>query len=576
METDLLYNVGLCIVAGTLLAYLARFVRQPLLVGYIAAGVIVGPIGLNWVKAGSRHEIEQLAELGLAFLMFIVGLEIDFRKLLSTGGKASIVTSIQVAGCALLGWAAGLALGYRGLEAAYVGVVLAFSSTMIVVKLLSDRSELDTLAGRVTLGVLLLQDVCAIVVLAIQPNLTAASGAAAGTSPALMMATAAGKGLLLVAGAILISRYLLPLAFRWVSNLPEVLLLSAITWCFVVCYAAIVLGFSSAMGALIAGVSISAYPYTLDVVAKIRSLRDFFVTLFFVSLGMLLTVPSGRVLLAVALLAVAVPITRLLTVWPSVRSVGFDNRTGVLSAIHLSQISEFSLVVVLLGGPAGFGHVGEDFVSMAVVLMVVTSTATMYLVQHGHRLTSWVVGALDRTPVLGDTRSVHGTDQEPQPAEVMLVGCFRIGSSLIHELGRAGHDFSVIDFNPELRDQLEQLGVRCMYGDISHLDTLQHAGVDRARVIIAPVPDDFLRGTDSLKLLANFRRLNPTARIVLVTESLAQARRLYEEGADYVLVPRISSARAIMDAVARVESPDFPVWRTAAIAELNERRETVP
>jgi len=593
MHAGLLLNVGTCIVAGTVLGYIARFLRQPLLLGYIGAGILIGPIGLGLIGGQGDHngieQITQLAELGLAFLMFIVGLEIDVKKLLQNGRQASIITVVQVGGAVVLGWLAALALGYRSLEAVYLGIAVSFSSTMIVVKLLSDRGELDTLPGRTTMGVLLLQDVFAIVVLAIQPSLGGSPVESAESLPvALQMSLAAVKGLALVVAAIAVSRFVLPVLFRWVAMSPEIMLLSAITWCFLVCYVAMQLGFSSAMGALIAGASIAAYPYTLDVVAKIRGLRDFFVTLFFVSLGMLLADPSSpadstgeRVMawLGLAgmglLLAAVVVGTRFATVWPMVRAFQFDNRVGVLSSLHLSQISEFALVVVLIGGPTGaLKHVGPEVVSLVVVLMIITATASTYLVQYSHALSRLIVRHADNTP-LCDRVSTDGHSQENVARPIMLIGCFRTGSSLVHEFLQSRLEFSVIDFNPELHETLKDLKVPCLYGDISHLDTLCHAGIDQAKVLIVAVSDDFLRGTDNLRLLACCRRANPTARIIVIAESIAKAIALYEQGADYVIVPRVLSAADVMSVLPRFDRSDFAQWRQQQIDALKARQEVI-
>src|SRR6185369_11281665 len=227
-------------------------------------------------------------------------------------------------------------------------------STMIVVKLLSDKGELDTAAGRVTLGVLLMQDVLAIVVLAVQPNIS---------NPALLpLGLSVVKGFALVVGTMLASRYVLPVLFRSVAKTPEVLLIAAISWCFLVSGAALAADFSIAMGALIAGVSMSTFPYSLDVIAKIRSLRDFFVTLFFVSLGMQIQVGSASMLIAAGVLSAVVLLGRFLPVLPALK---YGRRVGILTSLALAQVSEFSLVIVSLG--LGLGHVGKEVVSIVAI-----------------------------------------------------------------------------------------------------------------------------------------------------------------------------------------------------------------
>lgn len=539
---DLAIMIGLAIVAATLLAYAAHLLRQPLVLAYIAAGVAIGPrIGLGWVADSAP--IETVARLGLAFLLFIVGLEINLRKLLATGGKAAAITSVQVLVSFGLVFAAARLLGQGGMAAFYLGVAGAFSSTMITVKLLSDRSELDTLAGRVTLGVLLLQDVIAIGVLATQPSFGGGDAFRVWT-----MAPAVLKGFGLLGGAAAVSRFLLPVLFRWVARVPEVLLLSAVSWCFLVCYAATLLGFSEAMGALIAGISIGQYPYTIDLVAKIRSLRDFFVTLFFVSLGMLLERPSAGQAAVAAVLTAAVLASRVVTVWPMAALLGYGNRVGILSTIHLAQTGEFGLVAVLLGA-AKYGHLRSDTVTLVILLLLATSTLSTYLFQGSHRLARAGVRWLERFGAGGGPAPLSPDEPEVGRPGVMLVGCFRTGSLLVHELRKRNVPVTVIDFNPRLRSQVERLGLPFVYGDVSHFDTLEHSGVDHARVLIVPISDDFLRGTDNGHLLRGLRRMNAGATIIVTATSLDQARTLYDLGADYVVVPDALASDAVADAV---------------------------
>ena len=566
MHGDLLQDLGFCIVTATAMAYAARLARQPLLLAYIAAGVAIGPLGLKWVT--DPASIQTLAELGLAFLLFIVGLEIDLKKLVASGKVAIVTTSIQVAGSALLGgWAATL-LGFGGLAAAYIGAAVAFSSTLIVVKLLSDRSELDTIAGRTTLAILLVQDVLAIVVLAVQPNL---GGGEAG-APLAAMGLSVLKGIALVGGTLLASRFLLPPLFRWVAMFPEIVLISAVSWCFLVCYASMQAGFSSAMGALLAGVSISAFPYALEVVAKIRTLRDFFVTLFFVSLGLLLVVPSAKLLGAAIILSGLVIASRLLTILPALRSLGLGNRVGLLSSIHLSQTSEFGLVILLIGASDQYRHVGADVVSLVVMILVITSVLSTYLVQSGHGIAAFLLRRITGTP-LEEPLARRGRRAEPAGAPIVLVGCFRVASPLVHSLLEAGRPLQVIDFNPLVHRELEKLGVHCVYGDISHLDTLEEAGVREASVLVSSIPDDFLRGTSNRKLLESLKRLNPRAAVIVTAESVPAALELYEAGADYVLVPHLLSADRMLEMLETAAMGLLAETRAREIRQLTERRQ---
>jgi Kef-type K+ transport system membrane component KefB len=570
MHSHLLHDIGLCIVAATVLAYIARIVNQPLILAYIGAGVLIGPVGLELVN--EQKSIETLAELGLAFLLFIVGLEIDLKKLVASGRAATIVTIVQVAGSGLLGWAAAFALGYGGLPAVYIGAALAFSSTMIVVKLLSDRAELDTLPGQMTLAILLVQDVLAIVVLAIQPQL----GGGGEGSPIASIGLSVAKGLGLGIGAVVASRYALPRLFRSAAETPEILLLTAITWCFLVSFAAMKAGFSVAMGALIAGVSMAELPYALDVIAKIRSLRDFFVTLFFVSLGMLITKPTAYLLGATIALAALTLVSRFATILPVLRLIGYDNRIGILSSIHLSQISEFALVIALIGVSDTNRHIGPEIVSLIVMTLVVTSTVSTDLVRFQHKIASRLLRALAGTKL--EDRQVRDSREVavPKPEPIILVGCFRVASCLVNDLRAAGKDFAVIDFNPLVHAQLKKLGVACTYGDISHIDTLEHAGVCDAKILISSISDDFLRGTDNAKLLETLRKLNPHAKVFVTADSIRRAIDLYQAGADYVVVPRMLAADRLLEVIERAEAGELERLRAQEIEKLGQREEVIP
>lgn len=351
---SLLNNIGLCVIVAAALAFLANKLKQPALLAYLLAGVLIGPeIGFRLIT--DPEIIEVISEIGLVLLLFIIGLEMDLKKLRASG-KPVIVTGLtQFLICAALGIPFFLLLGFRhgdpnapggefGLF--YLSATAAISSTMIVVKLLYDKLELDTLPGRITLGVLVFQDIWAIIVLALQPNLRNPQ-----ISP---LAASFVKGILLVVVSLLVSRYVLPRLFRSVAKIPELVLIMALAWCFLVCAAASYSGLSREMGALIAGVALSTFPYSLDVIAKVISIRDFFVTLFFVALGMKIPMPTASLLGLAALTSVFLIASRFLAITPVLYFMRYGHRVSLIPAVNLSQISEFSLVVASLG--LAFGH----------------------------------------------------------------------------------------------------------------------------------------------------------------------------------------------------------------------------
>lgn len=562
---SILIDIGAAIIAATVLAYAARALGQPLLLAYIGAGLLIGPPGLGIVQ--NEKLIAELSELGLAFLMFIVGLEIDLKKLVSSGRIGVPVAIGQVVLCALIAWLAVAGLGFGGLPALYLAVASAFSSTMIVVKLLSDKSELDTVDGRITLGILLAQDVLAIVVLALQPNLQNPS-----LEP-ITLSLIAGVGL--VGGTLLVARYALPPLFRWAAKSPEIVLISAISWCLLIGYIAVLAHFSVAMGALIAGVTLSALPYTLDVAAKIRGLRDFFVTLFFVALGMQLELGSPRVLLAALVLSLAVIASRFLTVTPMLMLAGFGPRVGILSALALGQAGEFALVIVSVG--LSLGQIDREVTSIIALTLVVTSTLSTYMITANHRLaragTALLgrLGVRDHAGIHEEAAAAHG------PAGIVLLGFHRVASSLLHATRSApdGVPLHIVDFSPEVYQRLRAMQVPITYGDISHLDTLEHVGVEHARMVVSTVSDDFLRSTSNMTLLRAVRRINPQAHVVVCAETLEQARAMYAAGADYVVMPRLETARAFLDVLDAAANGSLDDLRARALADLRDRQEVL-
>ena len=274
-EVDLLSNIGLAIVAATAFALLARALKQPLLLAYLAAGIVLGPkIGFGLIE--DEASITLISEIGLILLLFIIGLEIDLKKLLSAGRTLIVSGLSQFLICVALGIGffvlMGFSMGDGRFDALYLAVAMALSSTMIVVKILYDKFELTTLPGRITLGILVFQDIWAILFLSLQPNLL---------SPGVsIIAISFVKGAGLVLLSLAISRYLLSHVFSFIAKIPELLLVTAIAWCFLISGIAGEMGLSKEMGALVAGVSLSTFPYNVDVIAKVINIRDFFVTLF--------------------------------------------------------------------------------------------------------------------------------------------------------------------------------------------------------------------------------------------------------------------------------------------------------
>src|SRR5277367_2809820 len=370
MEHGLATDIAICIIAAWIVAVLSQVARQPLLLAYLVAGFAIGPNGFKLIT--NTRDIATISEIGLSLLLFMIGLEIDLKKMMSAGKVITLTAGVQILGCFLLGWLVFDVCGpaQNSLEALYLGVAAAMSSTIIIVKILYDKRELETLAGRITLGVLVLQDIATILFLAVQPNLK---------NPAIEpLAQALGKVVLLVAVAFLASRFVLPPVFKFVARLPELVLVGALAWCFALAGFADYLKLSSAMGALIAGVMISTFPYTLDVVAKVTRLRDFFVTLFFVGLGLKIPLPTWGYALWTIFFCLFLIGSRLATVFPALYSMRQGYRVSLLPAVNLCQMSELSLVLLALG--ANSGDVSPNVIGIAAFSFAFLAVGSTYAI----------------------------------------------------------------------------------------------------------------------------------------------------------------------------------------------------
>ncbi len=572
---QLIHDIGICVAAAWALGLLANALRQPPLLAYLLGGFIVGPAGLNWV--GDPRAIGLVSELGLLFLLFMIGLEIDLRKIASAGRAITVTAASQILGGLLLGiavfWALGFALGHDGRwDALYLAVGVACSCTVVVVKLLYDRRELDTLAGRITLGVVVLQDLFSILFLAIQPNLNNLKAAVLLLS---LLRVAA-----LVATALAFARYVLPLVFRRIARLPELMLIGALAWCFLIGELAAQLALSRAMGALVAGIALSTFPYALDVGAKVTSLRDFFVTLFFLGLGLAIPMPTGSVVGWAAAVAAFTVLSRFATTFTPLYLMRMGLRISFLPALNLSQISEFSLVILALGVHAG--HIGEETnaaVSLAFVALAVLSSVA---ISNSDPLVRRMMRGAKRLGL----RDLDA-EQAPPPApaaahggRILIIGFFREASSLLEELQRhAPHlvpRITVVDFNPVVFEELNRRGIHIVYGDVSQRDTLLKAGAADAALFICTVPESLLRGITNEKLVRQLRDLNPRARILITTELLAEVPRLRAAGADYVYLPRIEEARDLAVAVRAALDGMLDQKQASVDREINGRREVLP
>jgi Kef-type K+ transport system membrane component KefB len=578
-QHNLLSNIALVFIIATLFAFIAKVLKQPLILAYLIAGVVIGPeIGFAWVK--DKGTIELISEIGLILLLFIIGLEIDLKKLLSAG-RTILVTGIsQFLLCVALGIGLAMLMGFTprsgNFDWLYLAVTLSLSSTLIVVKLLYDKFELTTLPGRITLGVLVCQDIWAIVFLALQPNL---DDPRFGTLLESFI-----KGAALVFMTLGLSRYALPRFFSFVAKVPELMLIAALAWCFLVSGAADWLGLSREMGALVAGVSMSTFPYNVDVIAKVINIRDFFVTLFFVALGMKIPQPSLSIVTAAVGMSLFVLFSRLLAVFPPLYLLGNGLRASLIPSINLAQMSEFSLVITSLG--LALKHISAELVATLTFVFAITSVLSTYLVGYNHEIQHRLARLLATIGFVTSGDSIAEVTERQDGNSIVFLGCFREASSILHEMELQSKEADgdgvleqilVIDFNPLVLQELKRRRIKCLYGDVAHMDTLHQAQIHSAKIVACTISDAILRGTTNLRILRQARRLCPQAQIVAAADNISSAVELYEQGADFVYIARLHSARHMAELIARAvqDEEGFKELREEEFRLLKQRQEVL-
>jgi Kef-type K+ transport system membrane component KefB len=531
---SLLTDIAYGIIFAAAASHVARLFRQPLILGYVLGGVLLGThLGFGLVT--NEANIALISEVGLILLLFIIGMEINLRELVNMGKSMFTLGIVQFAACVALGLLAFRFLGYRigngNFDLLYIAVAAALSSTLIVVKLLHDKFEIHTVAGRLTVGVLVLQDVWAIIFMAFQPNLL---------NPQFgNIAKSLGFGAVLVVITFIASRHLLSRLFLAASKSPELVLLTSIAWCFFISGLAEIVGLSKEMGALVAGMSIAAFPYGADVIAKLTGIRDFFVTLFFVTLGLKVPVPTWQMLSVALVVAAFVLGSRLLSVAPTAYFLRMGIRNGFLTALNLAQMSEFSLVIMALG--ANYGHVSEGLSDTVLASMLVTSILATYIIKFNDTLTRALMRAAHILNVqergVQEEKTLH---HERPKRDIMLLGCFRAGMAFLDTVEtRAPHlkkRILVVDYNAALKDPLEARGFHWVYGDLAYPETLLHWGVAGASFVVCSVSDTFLRGITNRRLLAHLKQMAPHAQLIMSAEENQEAQLLLEEGAAHVIV----------------------------------------
>lgn len=530
--------VGILILA-TAVSVVMRLLKQPLIIGFIITGILAGPHFLNVVH--SSEHIEVFSKMGITALLFIVGLHMN-PKIIKEIGKVSLLTGIgQVIITTSIGFGLALILGIERIAAIYISIALTFSSTIIILKLISDKGDLHKLYGKIAIGFLLVQDIVATIALLVISSLTKSQN----TDLLFFSLQLIIKGLLLFVNLSIISMYTMPKISKFIASSQELLFLFSLSWGLGLASVFYILGFSVEIGALVAGVVLSMTPFAYEAGSRLKPLRDFFVILFFISLGSQMVFENiSDLVLPVLLFSIFVLIGNPVIMIIIMNLLGFKRKTNFMTGVAIAQISEFSLILATVGFNAG--HIDQKTLSLITLVGLITIPASTYLILYSEH----IYHHLEKFLKFLELRKTVGKENKTMDHsyELILFGYDRAGNDFVRTFKKLGKPFVVIDFNPESIRRLEEKDIPFRYGDAEDVEFLEELGLNKSKLIVSTIPDI----KTNLLLTKFVHEVNPKAIIIILTYDKEEAKTLYETGATYIVVPHYLGARHISNMITRI------------------------
>ncbi|MFA6427223.1 MAG: cation:proton antiporter [Candidatus Magasanikbacteria bacterium] len=533
MSDNIFLQISVILGITVSIACIMRLLRQPLVVAYIVAGLVAGPLFLDIVH-GAENFFDTFAQFGIVLLLFIVGLSLDVEHIKKMGRPIFVGTFLQFVVTAGLGYVLMTLFHFSFISSLFISISVAFSSTIIVIKLLAEKKDLETVYGRYVIGVLLVQDIIAIGIM-IFLNTSKTYGESWYVTTLLTL----GKGFVLVGLVVIMSKYLLPFIMDKIARSGELLFIFTIAWCFGVASLVYVVGFSIEIGAIIAGISLGATVYQSEISSRIRPLRDFFIVLFFVVLGSELQFGDVRQALAPGLvLSLFVLIIDPFVLYHVMRKLKYTRRSAFLAGITAAQVSEFGFILVFKGTELGYLH-GHELAVLTIVALI-TIVVSSYLITYNEQLYQKLIPLLN---YFGKDKTQKKEPNEEEVFTVWVFGYHRIGWKVCEALAEQKISFAVVDYNPESVEKLKRRGIPAFFGDASDVEFLDGLPLDKAKLIISTIPEP----DDEKTLITHVRRLSSKPLIIANLYHNTYLEDLYEAGADYVMMPHLLGGQWIVD-----------------------------
>lgn len=514
------------------IAFVMRMLRQPLIVAYIIAGLIAGPLFLNLVEGGDEF-FKTFAQFGIVLLLFIVGLSLNFDYIKKVGKAVFFGGGIQFLITAVLGFLIMKLLGFSLVTSLFIGIAITFSSTIIVIKLLSDKKDLESVYGRYVIGLLLVQDIIAVSVMIFLNTSSIGGGIWYEIISEVLI-----KGVFLIGFVFLMAKFLLPHLMNRVAKSGELLFIFTIAWCFGIASLVYWAGFSIEIGAIIAGISLGASVYQPEISSRIRPLRDFFIVLFFVVLGSELQLGDIRTALPPAIiLSIFVLLADPIILYFVMRRLKYTKRSAFLAGVTAAQVSEFGFILIFKGEELGYLY-GPELAILTMVALI-TIVISSYVITYNEQIYRLILPILNK---LGATEE-HSDKESVEDYTVWVIGYHRIGWKVCEALAERKIKFAVIDYNPDAISRLKHRGISAFFGDVADVEFLDSMPLEKAKLIISTIPE----ADDQKTMINHIRGLSKKPVIVCNLYHNIFLDDLYEAGADYIMMPHLLGGQWIAE-----------------------------
>ncbi|RLC38070.1 hypothetical protein DRH27_03175 [Candidatus Falkowbacteria bacterium] len=524
---DTSFILGIAIVV----AFLTQLLRQPLIISYIITGILCGPLFLNIINS-SQDFFDAFAQFGVILLLFLVGLSLNINYLRRIGKVAAFTGVGQVVFTSIVGFLILLLLGFPKLSAIYLAISITFSSTIIIMKLLSDKRENRTVYGRYTIGLMLVQDIIAIGIMILLPTLKE------GGSLVASFLILGAKIIILLSLVYFLSRVVLPIILKRVAQSGEFLLIFTLAWCFAIAGLGEWAGLSLEVGAIMAGLSLGTSVYQMEISSRIKPLRDFFIALFFIILGseMYFVDFMGSVLPSLVL-SVFVLIGNPLILYFLFRRMKFTRRNSFLAGLTAAQVSEFGFVFLFVA--LQMGCIGRNIISIFTMVALITIFISSYLITHNEKVYKLIKPFLN----LFGKDKYHDKSADLKKYDVLVFGYHRIGWQICEALTEMKISFAVVDFDPHAVKKLQARSIPYYFGDLTEVDFLSELPLNEAKMIISTLPG----AADQITLIKQVRKFNKKTLIIANLSHMKFLDDMYKAGADYIMMPHLVTGQWMAD-----------------------------